>query len=85
MIDQHALHERVMFEELRKRILEDKSSLESQRLLMPDVVKADDARQVGARAERTTVLRCRRMGQEALLGPHPLPLLLLHCLHNSCL
>jgi DNA mismatch repair protein MutL len=45
IIDQHALHERVMFEELRKRILEDKSSLESQRLLMPDVVKADDARQ----------------------------------------
>lgn len=34
-----------MFEELRKRILEDKASLESQRLLMPEVVKADDARQ----------------------------------------
>jgi DNA mismatch repair protein MutL len=45
IIDQHALHERVMFEELRKRILEDKSSLESQRLLMPEVVSADDARQ----------------------------------------
>lgn len=45
IIDQHALHERIMFEELRKRILEDKASLESQRLLMPDVVKADDARQ----------------------------------------
>ena len=45
IIDQHALHERVMFEELRKRILEDKASLESQRLLMPEVVKADDARQ----------------------------------------
>jgi DNA mismatch repair protein MutL len=45
IIDQHALHERVMFEELRKRILEDKASLESQRLLMPEVVSADDARQ----------------------------------------
>jgi DNA mismatch repair protein MutL len=45
IIDQHALHERVMFEELRKRILEDKASLESQRLLMPEVVTADDARQ----------------------------------------
>ncbi len=45
IIDQHALHERVMFEELRKRILEDQASLESQRLLMPEVVKADDARQ----------------------------------------
>ena len=45
IIDQHALHERVMFEELRKRILEDRESLESQRLLMPEVVSADDARQ----------------------------------------
>ncbi|MEM9346612.1 MAG: DNA mismatch repair endonuclease MutL [Planctomycetota bacterium] len=45
IIDQHALHERIMFEELRQRILEDKASLESQRLLMPEVVVADDARQ----------------------------------------
>ena len=45
IIDQHALHERIMFEEFRKRIIEDKASLESQRLLMPEVVSADDARQ----------------------------------------
>ena len=45
IIDQHALHERIMFEELRQRILEDKASLESQRLLMPEVVSADEARQ----------------------------------------
>ena len=45
IIDQHALHERIMFEELRQRILEDKASLESQRLLMPEVISADDARQ----------------------------------------
>lgn len=45
IIDQHALHERVMFEELRRRILDDRSSLESQRLLMPEVIEADAARQ----------------------------------------
>jgi DNA mismatch repair protein MutL len=45
IIDQHALHERVMFEELRRRILDDKACLESQRLLMPEVIDADDGRQ----------------------------------------
>lgn len=45
IIDQHALHERVMFEKLRARILDDKETLESQRLLVPDVVRADAARQ----------------------------------------
>ncbi|MEM9882856.1 MAG: DNA mismatch repair endonuclease MutL [Planctomycetota bacterium] len=45
IVDQHALHERVMFEELRQRILVDGRSLESQRLLMPAVVDADGARQ----------------------------------------
>ena len=37
IIDQHALHERVMFEELKARVLA--GSLESQRLLMPAVVE----------------------------------------------
>ncbi|XAM00786.1 DNA mismatch repair endonuclease MutL [Phycisphaeraceae bacterium D3-23] len=45
IIDQHALHERVMFEKLRARILDDRETLESQRLLVPDVVRADAARQ----------------------------------------
>ncbi|MEM9020853.1 MAG: DNA mismatch repair endonuclease MutL [Planctomycetota bacterium] len=45
IIDQHALHERVMFEELRRRVLEDRGTLESQRLLMPEVIEADIARQ----------------------------------------
>ncbi len=40
IIDQHALHERVMFEQLRQRVLEDNQKLESQRLLMPVVVEA---------------------------------------------
>ncbi|MGB0768302.1 MAG: DNA mismatch repair endonuclease MutL [Phycisphaeraceae bacterium] len=67
IIDQHALHERVMFEQLRKRILEDKAALESQRLLMPEVVRADDARQ--ARLEELRPL-LDRLGIEAdPIGP----------------
>ncbi len=42
IIDQHALHERVMFEELRQRILE--GPLESQRLLMPATMPANPRR-----------------------------------------
>ncbi len=45
IVDQHALHERVMFEMLRKRVLGDGKPLESQRLLMPVIVDADAARQ----------------------------------------
>ena len=41
IVDQHALHERVMFEELRQRIA-GSGSLESQRLLMPLIVEADE-------------------------------------------
>ena len=37
IIDQHALHERILYEELRGRIAE--RPLESQRLLLPDVVR----------------------------------------------
>ena len=47
IIDQHALHERVMFEELRQRVLGDGDSekkLESQRLLMPAVVGSTSKR-----------------------------------------
>jgi DNA mismatch repair protein MutL len=43
IVDQHALHERVMFEELRRRVMG--KSLESQRLLMPAVVRASAKRQ----------------------------------------
>ena len=43
IIDQHALHERVMFEQLRKRVLV--RNLESQRLLMPVTVTASARRQ----------------------------------------
>lgn len=37
IVDQHALHERVVFEQLRQRVLS--CDLESQRLLMPSVLK----------------------------------------------
>ncbi len=39
IIDQHALHERMMFEEFMKRL--SAGSLESQRLLVPDSIEAD--------------------------------------------
>ncbi len=68
IIDQHALHERVMFEELRKRILQDKASLESQRLLMPVVIEADASRQ-SALEELSPLLE--RLGIEAgPIGPN---------------
>ncbi len=45
IVDQHALHERVMFEELTRRVLGKQENLESQRLLMPAVVQASAKRQ----------------------------------------
>lgn len=67
IIDQHALHERVMFEELRRRILEDKVCLESQRLLMPEVVTADESRQAALDELRPLL---ERLGIEAdPIGP----------------
>ncbi len=40
IIDQHALHERVMFEQLRERVIGQNKTLESQRLLMPAMFDA---------------------------------------------
>ncbi|MEX0655554.1 MAG: DNA mismatch repair endonuclease MutL [Phycisphaeraceae bacterium] len=45
IVDQHALHERVMFEQLRQRVLGDGKPLESQRMLMPAVLRAGAKRQ----------------------------------------
>ncbi|MEM1027146.1 MAG: DNA mismatch repair endonuclease MutL [Planctomycetota bacterium] len=45
IIDQHALHERMMFESLRARILDQGRPLESQRLLLPATLPGDDKRQ----------------------------------------
>lgn len=67
IIDQHALHERVMFEKLRARILDDKETLESQRLLVPDVVRADAARQAALEDLQPLL---QRLGIEASpIGP----------------
>lgn len=41
VIDQHALHERVMYEQLRRRVLEGR--VESQRMLVPQTVELEPA------------------------------------------
>jgi len=65
IIDQHALHERVIFEKLRRRL--DNGPLESQRLLMPATVEVD-GRQVEALDELRPLLK--KLGIEAeLMGP----------------
>ncbi|MHC4948418.1 MAG: DNA mismatch repair endonuclease MutL [Planctomycetota bacterium] len=65
IIDQHALHERVMFETLRERM--EAGPLESQRMLMPAVVETDESR-VGALEALRPLLT--RLGIEAeAMGP----------------
>jgi DNA mismatch repair protein MutL len=51
IVDQHALHERIMYEDLCRRIRE--SSLESQKLLIPESFQVTDAQAdaIGANAE----------------------------------
>ena len=80
IVDQHALHERVMFEKIQKRILGEGADLESQRMLMPAVVDADAGR-VALLEDAAPLLE--RLGIEAsALGPtaigvHAFPSLLL--------
>ena len=64
VIDQHALHERILFEELRVRI--DRGGVESQRLLIPEAVElgGDEASVV---LERRDVLE--RLGLDVEAGP----------------
>lgn len=65
IIDQHALHERVIYEELRQRVLG--KNLESQRLLLPVVVDADAAEQALLESLRSLL---ERIGIEAQpIGP----------------
>lgn len=45
IVDQHALHERVMFEEFRQRILVEGKPLESQGFLLPEVIPASASSQ----------------------------------------
>lgn len=53
LIDQHALHERIMYEQLRRRVLEGR--IEVQRLLMP-VLAEMTPREVGLLLDQTEVL-----------------------------
>lgn len=62
IVDQHALHERVMFEELAQRVLNQSGKLESQRMLMPIVIKVTMA-QLTALGTMKTLLA--RIGIEA--------------------
>lgn len=78
IIDQHALHERIMFSTLLDRMLE--GDLDSQRLLAPAIVEADAEQMDGL--ERIAPL-LTRLGIEAeamgptTVGVHAVPVLLL--------
>jgi len=54
VIDQHALHERILFEELRKRV--ERGGIESQRLLVPEPVQLSSV-EAAAVAEHADALR----------------------------
>ncbi len=55
IVDQHALHERILYEELRRRIAE--KSLESQRLLLPHVVRVPASRLEALETHADTLAR----------------------------
>ena len=69
VIDQHALHERIIYEALRRRI--QKSKLESQKLLIPETLRLTDAQ---ADALETNAELIEKLGIElAPFGPGPRP------------
>ena len=57
VIDQHALHERVLYERVCAKVLDSDSKLESQRLLVPEPVSLTPA-------ERTAALDAKEMLQK---------------------
>ncbi len=61
MVDQHALHERIMYEYLRPRVLE--NSVESQRLLIPESIELN-AREAALIIEHADVLAQLGIGVE---------------------
>jgi DNA mismatch repair protein MutL len=66
IVDQHALHERVLYNEMKRRV-EEGGGLEGQRLLIPAAVRVSAA-EAGALAAREALLR--RLGMEvAPFGP----------------
>ena len=66
IIDQHALHERIMYEELRARLT--RGPLESQRLLIPETIPAS-SRQI-ALLEQIQPLLARLGIEAAAFGPN---------------
>ncbi|MCK4340848.1 MAG: DNA mismatch repair endonuclease MutL [Phycisphaerae bacterium] len=70
IVDQHALHERILYEELRRRVTE--SKLEAQRLLLPEVVQVPADR---LEALETHADLLARLGIELTpAGPHSVAL-----------
>jgi len=68
IIDQHALHERIIYEDLRRRL--DRGNLDGQRLLVPETVEVAELEKV-ALLERADLLE--RLGTELTeFGPHSL-------------
>ena len=66
IIDQHALHERILYEDMRSRIR--KSKLESQRLLIPESFELTDAQ---AETLKTNAELIEKLGIELVpFGPH---------------
>lgn len=57
VIDQHALHERVLYERVCKKVLGENASLESQRLLVPEPVSLTPAERAAALEVRDTLAR----------------------------
>ncbi|TWT98791.1 DNA mismatch repair endonuclease MutL [Neorhodopirellula pilleata] len=57
VIDQHALHERVLYERVCKKVLGENSSLESQRLLVPEPVSLTPAERSAALEVKDTLAR----------------------------
>lgn len=57
VIDQHALHERVLYERVVKKVLGEESSLESQRLLVPEPVSLTPSERSAALEVKDTLAR----------------------------
>ena len=57
VIDQHALHERVLYERVCAKVLEDQSNLESQKLLVPEPVSLTPAERTAALDAKETLAR----------------------------
>lgn len=70
IVDQHALHERVMFEQLWQRVLGEDKPLESQRLLMPAQVTIGRGRET--LLEELAPLLDRIGIEAAMMGPETL-------------